>query len=182
MSDRILVGTRKGLFTVRRGPHRWSVEKVEFLAVPVSLVLRDPRDGTLLAALKHGHFGVKMHRSADGGASWEEIATPVYPPRPEGEPEEVDPFGRPLPWKLLEVWALAAGGAEQPGRVWCGTIPGGLFRSDDHGDSWELVRPLWDDDRRKQCVPDVAVAPRAAGILGQVGRKHLLDVVRAADR
>jgi len=29
-------------------------------------------------------------------------------------------------------------------------MPGGLFRSDDHGESWELNRPLWDDPLREQ--------------------------------
>jgi len=34
--------------------------------------------------------------------------------------------------------------------LWAGTIPGGLFRSGDGGDSWELVRPLWDHPGRKK--------------------------------
>ena len=43
-------------------------------------------------------------------------------------------------WSLKLVWALAPGGADQPGVVWCGTLPGGLFKSEDNGDSWELNR------------------------------------------
>ena len=35
-----------------------------------------------------------------------------------------------------------------PDVLWAGTIPGGLFRSADRGDSWELVRPLWDEPSR----------------------------------
>ena len=50
---------------------------------------------------------------------------------------------------LKLVWALSAGGPDQPGRLWCGTLPGGLFRSDDHGETWELNRALWDDPRRE---------------------------------
>jgi photosystem II stability/assembly factor-like uncharacterized protein len=46
------------------------------------------------------------------------------------------------------VWALEPGGADQPGRIWCGTAPGGMFRSDDHGESWELLRSLWDKPER----------------------------------
>jgi hypothetical protein len=34
--------------------------------------------------------------------------------------------------------------------LWAGTSPGGLFRSDDRGDSWTLVRSLWDDPLRKK--------------------------------
>ena len=33
-------------------------------------------------------------------------------------------------------WALETGGANEPGVLWCGTIPGGLFRSNDNGTSW----------------------------------------------
>jgi hypothetical protein len=150
MSNRIHVATRKGLFTVDRASGGWAVSGTSFLADNCSMVLRDGRDGALYAALDHGHFGVKLHRSRDDGAAWEEIAVPAYPTRPEGAPPETDSFGKPLPESLKLIWALETGGPDQPGRLWCGTIPGGLFRSDDHGASWELVRSLWDHPDRKQ--------------------------------
>jgi photosystem II stability/assembly factor-like uncharacterized protein len=150
MSNRIHVATRKGLFTVERGAGAtWAVTQAAFLGDTLTIVMHDPRDRTLHAALHHGHFGVKMHRSPDGGKSWEEFPAPAYPPAPEGV-EDRDMWGKPLPWKLDRVWALEPGHASQPGRLWCGTIPGGLFRSDDGGGSWELVRSLWDDPRRKK--------------------------------
>ncbi len=148
MGGRIHVATRKGLFTLERNG-RWAITHAAFLADNVSMVLADPRDGTVYAAIEHGHFGCKMHRSRDGGSTWEECAVPAYPPQPEGE-EDRDTWGKPLPWKLVKVWALEAGGADEPGVLWCGTIPGGLFRSADGGSSWELVRPLWDHPKRKE--------------------------------
>src|SRR5262249_45974015 len=39
---------------------------------------------------------------------------------------------------------------DEPGVLWCGTIPGGLFRSTDRGESWEMIRSLWDDPRRQK--------------------------------
>ena len=39
-------------------------------------------------------------------------------------------WGRPINWSTARIWALAAGGADEPGVIWCGTLPGGLFRSD----------------------------------------------------
>ncbi|HEU4952530.1 MAG TPA: hypothetical protein VFT46_11300 [Holophagaceae bacterium] len=149
MSDTLLVSTRKGLFTVRRGAKGWAVDRASFLGDNVTLAMADPRDGAWYAALDHGHFGVKLHRSGDQGATWEEIAVPVYPEPPEGH-EEKDWMGRAIPWKLIRVWALEPGGADQPGRLWCGTLPGGLFWSEDRGASWTLVRSLWDDPRRQQ--------------------------------
>lgn len=67
------------------------------------------RDRWVYVALGHGHFGVKMHRSPDGGRTWEPCATPAYPPRPEGA-DDVEPnSGRPIPWNTELVWALETG-------------------------------------------------------------------------
>ena len=142
MSDRLYVATRKGLFSVFRRNGRWSLSEPSFLGDPVTAVLPDPRDGTLYAALNLGHFGVKMRRSDDGGNSWEEHATPTYPQQPEGAAGP--------PWKLVQVWTLEPGGMEEPGVIWAGTIPGGLFRSHDRGNTWSLVRPLWDHPDRTE--------------------------------
>lgn len=140
MSDRLLVSTRKGLFTLIRGGDGWRIAEVDFLGDNVTLAFRDPRSGSLFAALDHGHFGAKLHR--DQGDGWHEVTPPVYPPKPEGL-EELDMWGQELKWSLARIWAFAAGGRAEPGVLWCGTMPGGLFRSDDHGGSWQIVEPLW---------------------------------------
>jgi photosystem II stability/assembly factor-like uncharacterized protein len=150
MSTRCHVATRKGLFTLERGPSGWSIGKASFTGDNCTLVMHDPRNGDLIAALNHGHFGVKMHRSRDGGATWTEIAAPKYPPKPADYVPKVPVEGKPADWSLKLVWALAPGGSDEPGVLWCGTLPGGLFRSEDNGDSWELNRPLWDDPLREQ--------------------------------
>jgi photosystem II stability/assembly factor-like uncharacterized protein len=147
MSDTLLLSTRKGLFTVVRRTAGWEIAGVEFLGDNVSLTLTDRRDGRHYAALDLGHFGVKLHRSAAAG--WEEIASPAYPEKPEGH-EELDMWGRPLAWSTARIWAFASGGADEPGVLWCGTMPGGLFRSADHGESWQMVRSLWDHPQRRQ--------------------------------
>lgn len=144
MSDRLLVGTRKGLFILTRKGRspRWEISATAFLGDPVSAVLADARSGALLCALNLGHFGPKLHRSEDQGASWEECETPAYPPQPAESADK--------PWKLDQIWCLEAGGNDAPGVVWAGTIPGGLFKSADGGKSWELVRSLWDRPERKR--------------------------------
>ena len=78
MSHKIFVATRKGLFTVQRAKSGWSIDGPAFLGDPVTLVLDDGRDGTLYAALNLGHFGVKLHRSEDGGKSWKECVAPKF--------------------------------------------------------------------------------------------------------
>jgi photosystem II stability/assembly factor-like uncharacterized protein len=157
MSDALLVSTRKGLFTVAREGRGWEVSGVDFLADNVTLALSDRRSGKRYAALDHGHFGVKVHRS-NGSGAWEEIATPAYPEKPEGL-EENDMWGRPLAWSTARIWSLVAGGADEPGVLWCGTLPGGLFRSTDDGQSWQLVRALWDNPLRSKWMGGGADLP-----------------------
>ncbi|HMQ15709.1 MAG TPA: exo-alpha-sialidase [Phycisphaerae bacterium] len=150
MNERLLVGTRKGLFILRPSAGRWSVEATAFLGDHVPMLLPDARDGSLYAALNLGHFGGKLHRSGDGGGSWEEIGVPTYPPRPDDADDRCPMRNVPIPWKLELIWSLETGGADQPGLLWCGTIPGGLFRSPDRGATWELVRSLWDHPARRE--------------------------------
>ncbi|MGE0627638.1 MAG: WD40/YVTN/BNR-like repeat-containing protein [Hyphomicrobiaceae bacterium] len=159
MSARLLAATRKGLFTIERASAgTWAIADVAFLADNLSLAQQDPRDGSLYAALDHGHFGVKMHRSDGSGQPWQEIASPVYPEKP-ADLEETDMWGRPIPWSTNRIWALAAGGADEPGVIWCGTLPGGLFRSCDRGDSWQMVHSLWNHPKRKQWMGGGADLP-----------------------
>jgi photosystem II stability/assembly factor-like uncharacterized protein len=136
----LLLGTRKGLLTFAREGDGWRFVREDFRAAPISYAAADPRDDTLWACLDHGHWGQKLHRSRDHGATWQEIATPAYP---EGEKLRDN-----KPAVLSYLWIVAFGGADQPGRVYIGTEPGGLFRSDDGGDSFALVRSLWDRPER----------------------------------
>lgn len=141
MSDRLLVGTRKGLFEIeRKGTGRWGVARASFLGSPVSYALRDARDGAQYAALDLGHFGVKLHRSDDDGVTWKELTPPSYEGVKDGEKE---------PPSLKLIWVLEPGGGDEPGVLWAGTLPGGLFRSEDRGETWTLNRPLWERPERE---------------------------------
>ena len=144
----IEVATRKGLFTLAHSAGRWAIRDAAFLGDNVTLSMTDPRDGARYAALDHGHFGVKLHRKRQGGA-WEEVAAPSYPEKPAGL-TDTDGWGKPIPWATQRIWGLEPGGADQPGLIWCATIPGGLFRSLDHGASWQLVRSFWDHPGRQR--------------------------------
>lgn len=143
MAEELFVATRKGLFLVD-GTGRLPPRNIGFLGDPVSAFLQDPRDGTLYAALNLGHFGAKLHRSEDGGRSWTELAPPTFPVGLKAEKE-----GEKAP-SLTLIWTLAAGGPDQPGRLWAGTIPGALFRSDDRGEAWHLVESLWRQPSRPE--------------------------------
>ena len=156
MDEKLLVSTRKGLFWLQRKSRTWEITRTDFLGDNVTLTLSDKRTGIHYAALDHGHFGVKVHRMVDD--AWEEVAAPAYPPKPEGL-EENDMWGRPLAWSTARIWALEPGGADEPGVLWCGTLPGGLFRSQDNGESWQMMRSLWDHPKRKQWMGGGADLP-----------------------
>lgn len=161
MTLKVLVATRKGLFTLSRNGGKtpqWGIERTDFLADNISLVLHDPRSGQLYAALDHGHFGVKLHVREPDSETWRELPAPAYPEKPDDAPDK-DMWGNPLPWSTVRIWALETGAADQSGVLWCGTIPGGLFRSNDHGESWIMVEPLWRHPKRLQWMGGGADLP-----------------------
>jgi photosystem II stability/assembly factor-like uncharacterized protein len=156
MAEKILLGTRKGTVILDRKPSGWSVCPIAHAGMSISYAARDPRDGTLWAAMDLAHWGPKLSRSKDDGATWENLTQIAYPkgarfieqhlPTPGDGPSE-----GPTTYKdaaLLKVWVLAFGPASQPGTLHAGTLPGGLFTSRDGGETWELNRPLWNHPSR----------------------------------
>ena len=152
MAERFYVGSRKGLLEFAYEAGQWRNTKIHFLADPVSMVL-PASDGTLYAGLTLGHFGAKLHRLRPGDSEWEECPTPTFPEGTvvnDGPPLDPDAPPKTKPASLDEIWALETGGANQPHVLWAGTIPGGLFRSEDQGDSWQLNEFLWNREERNR--------------------------------
>ena len=172
MSSTALIGTRKGLFTVDLDAG--SVSEPAFLGARVTNAVCDRRDGAWYASLDHGHFGTHLFRSDDAGASWQEVGAPAYPPKPAGV-THINPMSQQeVAWATQLAWVIEPGHADEPGVLWCGTIPGGLFRSGDRGDSWELVESLWNVPARAKWfgggyddpgIHSICIDPRAAGRL-----------------
>ena len=142
-ASRIILGTRKGVIVVTRARDgAWAAEPATQRGVPVPYAFVDERDGRIWASLDHGHWGQKLAYSDDGGANWSEAVAPKYPEGTllrEGEPAAV-----------RYLWVIAPGGADEPRRLYIGSEPGGLFRSDDRGESWQLVQSLWNHPSREK--------------------------------
>ncbi|MEO3755317.1 exo-alpha-sialidase [Streptomyces sp. B6B3] len=149
MTDVLLaVGTRKGLFLARRPVDRrggpgWEFEGPHFAAQAVYAVAVDRRGDRprLLVGADSSHFGPSVFRSDDLGASWQE----------PGRPAVAFPDGTDA--SLERVWQLQPAGAAEPDVVYAGTEPGALFRSADGGETFELMRPLWDHPTRERWEP-----------------------------
>ncbi len=140
----LAVATRKGLFRFESDADRdWRIVGRDFLGEAVTAISVDPAGRRWLAALRMGHFGVKLRASDDGARSWVERDAPAYPAKPSGSDD-------PVPWSLDQVWVLEGFHPKAPDRVWAGTLPGGLFRSDDGGRQWQLVTSLWHRPERRR--------------------------------
>ncbi|MGP9022221.1 WD40/YVTN/BNR-like repeat-containing protein [Streptomyces sp. BR1] len=145
MTDVLLtVGTRKGLFVGRRhGGGSWEFDGPHFNAQAVYSIAIDTRRAVprLLVGGDSAHWGPSVFHSDDLGKTW------VEPPEPAVKFPEFT--GR----SLERVWQLHPAGPEAPDVVYAGTEPAALFRSEDGGVSFELVRPLWEHPTRSQWVP-----------------------------
>ncbi|MEU0658257.1 WD40/YVTN/BNR-like repeat-containing protein [Streptomyces lavendulocolor] len=144
MTDVLLtVGTRKGLFIGRRHGGRWEFEGPHFNAQAVYAIGIDMRGTSprLLAGGDSTHWGPSVFHSDDLGSTWTEPVRPAVK------------FPKDTGASLERVWQLHPAGPAAPGVVYAGTEPAALFRSEDGGESFELVRPLWEHPTRSQWVP-----------------------------
>jgi hypothetical protein len=136
----LLVGTRKGVFTVTGDESRekWTVSDPMFLGHIAQHVVLDPRDQRrMVLATRTGHLGPTVFHSDDLGATWTEATRP--PAFRAG-----DQFQR----SVQSVFWLTPGHADEPGVWYAGGTPQGLFVSADGGATWDPVdgwndHPMW---------------------------------------
>ncbi|WP_432250379.1 WD40/YVTN/BNR-like repeat-containing protein [Streptomyces sanyensis] len=138
----LAVGTRKGLFTGRRTGGSWTFEGPHFNAQAVYSIGVDTRSAVprLLVGGDSSHWGPSVFHSDDLGRTWTEPEHPAVR------------FPKDTGASLERVWQLHPAAAEA-GVVYAGTEPAALFRSEDRGESFALVRPLWEHPTRSDWVP-----------------------------
>ena len=73
----------------------------------------DARDGTIYAALKHGHFGPSCIAPTTADATSRKSARRRFRPMPPARP------------RVFQYWTLETGGPQHPDRLWMGCIPAG---------------------------------------------------------
>ena len=142
----LLVGTAKGAFLFRsRGLDRGSFEIAGpwFQGEPVYSLTFDGRGDRrrILAGGASWHWGPNLRVSDDFGATW--TSPEAIPIR---FPEDADQ-------ELKQIWQIVPGRAEDPDVLYCGVEPAALFESRDGGDSWSLVRGLFDHPHRSRWEP-----------------------------
>ncbi len=136
----LLVGTRKGLWIGRSDEARkqWRWSEPEFLMQGIYATCIDSRGGQsrLFVSGTSEHWGPGVYYSDDLGTTWTETqGAAVRFPADLGESVE-------------RVWQIQPG--RDDGVIFAGTQPSALFRSEDRGESFELVRSLWDHPHRPE--------------------------------
>jgi photosystem II stability/assembly factor-like uncharacterized protein len=133
----VIVGTTKGLFLVDRGEIRGPF----LTGTSVPSVAYDRRRGRILAGASSFFFGTSILHSDDGGQTWTESERPNI----------TFPHGTDA--KITQAWQIVPAGEDQPDVIYVGVEPAALFRSQDGGDSFELVRGLWEHPHRPTWQP-----------------------------
>lgn len=131
----LLVGTKKGLF-VLRGPRGGGMEVAarHFPGQVVEYASRDPRTGRTFASVTHGQFGPHLYFRDAPEEEWRQAEGPAFP----------EDTGA----SVTRTWVVEPG--VEDGELWAGVAPAALFRSTDGGESWSLVRSLWDHPTRSE--------------------------------
>jgi hypothetical protein len=141
----LLVGTTKGAFLLRssRERKRWDVAGPYFHGHAVYSMAYDGRDGRhrLWASTNSLLWGTFLRSSDDFGKTWTNpLEANVKFPADSGA-------------VLKNIWQICLGGPEEPSLLYCGVEPAALFESRDAGESWTLVRGLFDHPHRPRWTP-----------------------------
>ncbi len=170
---RLWIGTRKGLFSIDGDAERAEFSEAEphWIGSTAFHVVADPRDrDSVVAGIRTVDGLPTVMASRNGGKTWSEAAEP---PRFASEsPFESDPASTAaqlVQRHVSQVFAITPGHASEYGTWYAGTSPQGLFRSSDHGSTWEPVAGLNehpDFDRwTSPGIDDTPDGPKLHGIL-----------------
>ena len=141
----VLVGTTKGAFLFRCDPglERTGVSGPHFPGQAIYSLAYDGRAGRrrVLAGTESSHWGSVIRQSDDFGVTWTDPT--------EGNVR----FPADAGTSLTRVWQLMPADDDHPEVVYAGVEPAALFRSVDDGETFELVRALWDHPHRPRWEP-----------------------------
>ena len=140
----LLVGTTKGAFILRSNPQRarWDVAGPYFHGQNIYSIAYDSRANRRRIWIStSSYWGTLLRFSEDFGKSWTNPQeAPVRFPADTGV-------------SLKNIWQITLGRPEEPDVLYCGVEPAALFESRDAGETWSLVRGLFDHPHRPRWVP-----------------------------
>ena len=140
----LLVGTTKGAFLLRSNlqRRRWKVGGPYFHGQAVYAMAYDGRaGGHRIWAATQGIWGTQLRSSDDFGKSW------------TNPQDAAIRFPQDSGVSLKNIWQISLGPPEEPDVLYCGVEPAALFESRDGGDTWSLVRGLFNHPHRHRWMP-----------------------------
>jgi serine/threonine protein kinase len=140
----LLIGTVKGAFVLRsnRQRTRWELGGPYFHGNAVYAMAYDDRAGQhRIWASTQSYWGTFLRSSDDFGKSW--TNPPQAPIR----------FPADTGVSLKNIWQICLGRANEPEALYCGVEPAALFESRNGGDTWSLMRGLFDHPHRPRWMP-----------------------------
>ena len=139
---RVLVGTRKGAFTLESDGKRekWHVNGPHFGGWEIYHLKGSPADpNRLYASQSSGWFGQLIQRSNDGGKTWEPVGNKFTYDGVPGTHQWYD--GTPHPWEFKRVWHLEPS-LTNPDHVYAGVEDAAIFQTTDGGQNWQELPGL----------------------------------------
>jgi serine/threonine protein kinase/photosystem II stability/assembly factor-like uncharacterized protein len=141
----LLVGTNKGAFFLRssRKRSRWDVAGPYFHGQGINAMVYDGRNGRhrLWVSANNVLWGAFLRSSDDFGRIWTNpLEASIRFPVESGA-------------SLRNIWQICLGRNDEPEKLYCGVEPAALFESRDEGESWSLVRGLYDHPHRPRWMP-----------------------------
>ena len=132
---RVLVGTRKGAFVLTSDEARtdWKVDGPHFAGMEIYHLKGSPLNpDRIYASQSSGWFGQVIHRSDDGGATWETVGNDFTYDGVPGQHQWYD--GSLRDWAFTRVWHLEPS-VHDAETVYAGVEDAALFKSTDGGAS-----------------------------------------------
>ena len=139
---RVLVGTHKGAFVLSSDGKRknWEVSGPHFGGLEIYHLKGSPVDPNRIYASQVGDwFGQVVHRSNDGGKTWEAVGNKFLYDGATGTHQWYD--GTAHPWEFKRVWHLEPSHID-PDTVYGGVEDAALFRTTDGGQTWSELSGL----------------------------------------
>jgi photosystem II stability/assembly factor-like uncharacterized protein len=168
---RVLVGTHKGAFILTSDGKRtkWKVSAPQFGGLEFYHLKGSPVDPNRIYASQVGDwFGQVMHRSDDGGKTWQTVGNEFKYEGDTGTHQWYD--GTPHPWEFKRVWHLEPS-LTDPDTVYAGVEDAALFRSTDAGQTWQELAglrghgsgPRWAPGAGGMCLHTILLDPDDPG-------------------
>lgn len=176
---RVLVGTRKGAFTLTADGTRrdWAVAGPFFPGWEMYHVAGSRADPSrLYASQTSGWFGQQIQRSDDGGENWRPVGNEFAYQGDPGTHQWYD--GTPKPWKFTRIWHLEPS-LDDPDDIWAGAEDAALFRSRDGGLTWNEL-PALRDIKGSQWMPGAGGLGLHTILLDEARKDRMFLAISAA--